>query len=102
MAQLGKLHESYEQFQDLNCEVIVVFREEADGADGLAQSREKSGAEFPLLLDPQSEATAAYSQEGFNTYIIDSEGIVRAVLTGTKEIRPGPEEILAELEELDD
>ena len=54
---------------------------------------------FPLLLDSEPFATKAYSQEGFHTYVIDPQGIVRADLPGTKMKRPGPEKIMAAVED---
>lgn len=97
MRQLGQLHRSYGEFEKLNTEIVAVFREEKDGVEGLRKSRASSKAEFPFGLDTDAEATAAYSHDGFNTYIVDTQGTLRATLKGTKMVRPSAEEILKKL-----
>lgn len=76
---------------------MAVFREEKEGVEGLKKSRASTKATFPFGLDRDSAATAAYSQDAFNTYIVDAKGTLRAALKGTKLVRPTDEEILAEL-----
>lgn len=97
--QLVQLQEKYADFQDHGTEVIIVFRED-DSAEGLARSRDQAHAEFPLALDVGAVHTSAYSRAGYQTYVIDREGIIRAVLDGTEDERPTAEEILSEVEEL--
>jgi len=70
------------------------------GVEGWQKSREKTKARFPLLVDAKSQATRDYSRGGFHTYIIDEEGVVRSVLTGTKTKRPTAKAILAALDKL--
>lgn len=93
-----QLQENYEQIQSLNAEVLAVFREEKLGVDGLIKSREKSGSEFPLLLDLGAERTAAYSQSGFHTYVIDRQGKILAILEGTVMKRATVEGVLEALQ----
>ncbi len=76
---------------------MAVFREEEKGIKGLALSEERAGTSFPLLLDPEGKQTAAYSQDGFDTYIVDKQGIIRRRLQGIKVRRPTAEQILGEL-----
>ncbi len=75
---------------------MAVFREEKD-EDGISKTLTKSNATFPLVVDTPAAATAAYSTEGFHTYIIDPAGKVIADLPGTKMKRPSPKKILAAL-----
>ncbi|MFT5406857.1 MAG: hypothetical protein ACI9DF_005724, partial [Verrucomicrobiales bacterium] len=67
------------------------------GVKGAAKMAKKTGAEFPILLDLGSEATAGYSTSGFHTYVIDKKGIVRKDLKGTKTTRPTSSLIVKEL-----
>lgn len=94
MGQLKDLSKNYEAIQKKDAEILVVFREERDGTDGLKKSQSNSGANFPLLLDPNMKNTGDYSTTGFTTYIIDKDGKVAAILAGTKPKRPKAEEIL--------
>ena len=100
MRQLVELQENYEVIQQHDAEVIVVFREDQEEEAGLQKSRQNSGAEFPLLSDLNKESSGAYSSDGFQTYVIDSEGVIRAVLDGTKSDRPMADEILSQLAQL--
>lgn len=97
MGQLKNLQENYEDISKAGGEVIVVFREERDGVEGLMKSKKVAGAEFPLLLDLGAKNTADYSTSGFTTYIIDQEGKVKKILAGTKPKRPKAEAIIAAL-----
>ena len=100
MRQLVELREAAEKLSDRNAVVVVVFREENLGVEGLRKSRENTAAKFTLLIDPKSKATSDYSRGGFNTYIIDEQGVVRSVLTGTKVKRPATKAVLAALDKL--
>ena len=98
MRQLGQLQDSYDDFRDLNTEVVAVFREEQKGAEGLQMARERTEASFPMGLDLGAEQTAEYSPKGFSTYIIGADGTIKAVFPGTKMIRPSAEKILESLQ----
>ena len=102
MRQLVQLQENYEAIRELDAEVIVVFREDQDGAAGLEKSREHADAEFPLLSDLGTETSSAYSGNGFQTYIIDHEGVIRAAMDGTLRERPMSAEIMDQLGQLAD
>jgi len=97
MRQLVQLQKDYAKFQEYNAEIVCVFREEELGAAGLKRSKAKCKAEFPLVTDLKKKTTGPYSPEGFSTYIVDREGIIRAVLNGTKSRRPKSAAILKEL-----
>lgn len=100
MRQLVELQENYPAIQEQDAEVIVVFREDEDGVEGLEKSRDHAGAEFPLLSDLGAESSSAYSGTGFQTYVIDKAGVIRAVLDGTLRDRPMADEILSQLAQL--
>ncbi|WP_158265226.1 peroxiredoxin family protein [Blastopirellula marina] len=97
MKQVTDLQKHYDAIKDAGAEVLVVFREEATGAEGLKKIREKTKATMPFALDLQAEKTGEYSPEGFDTYILDEEGKITAVLEGTKPDRPLGDEILSKL-----
>ncbi|PQO38178.1 peroxiredoxin family protein [Blastopirellula marina] len=94
MKQITDLQKHYGDIQDAGADLLVVFREEATGAEGLKKIREKTKATMPFALDLEAEKTGAYSPEGFDTYILDEEGTIIAVLEGTKPDRPMGDEIL--------
>jgi peroxiredoxin len=97
MGQLKDLQKHYQEITKAGGEVIVVFREEQDGLEGLKESQKAATAEFPLLLDLGAKATPDYSTTGYTTYIIDKEGNVKKILAGTKRARPKTEAIIAAL-----
>lgn len=100
MQQLVELQENYEAIRDADAEVIVVFRDDQEGVAGLEMSRESTGAEFPLLSDLSSKSSSAYSRGTNQTYVIDHDGVIRAILDGTTWDRPTVDEILSVLEQL--
>ena len=60
MAQLVKLQERADEFKAANTEVIVVFREERDGVEGLKKSKDRSMSTFRLGLDFEKKKDAWY------------------------------------------
>ena len=94
MQQLVELQKNYDQLQELNAEVLAVFREEKSGEEGLAKSRDNTKATYPLLMDLNAEQTAAYSQGGFHTYVINPNGEVVKIIEGSLMKRASVEEIL--------
>ena len=93
------MQRQYDKFQELDTEIIAVFREENEGATGLEKARKKTKATFPFVMDLGAEHTVAYSVDGFSTYLVSEDGTVKAELTGTKMIRPSVEDILAKVKE---
>ncbi len=97
MKQIEDLQKHYDKIKQEGAEVLVVFREEATGAEGLKKIRHTTQAEMPLAVDLNAEKTKAYSPEGFDTYLLDEEGKILKILEGTKADRPVAEEILKAL-----
>ncbi len=93
MRQLVQLQEKYPDFKALDCEIISIQREEKDGVPGLVKVGERTKAEFQITGDLGKKETRAYSQEGFNTYVIDKNGVVQAILNGVKLKRPSGEKV---------
>ena len=97
MGQLKDLAKHQKAIHEHDAEIIIVFREEKDGPDGLLKSQQISGAKFPLLLDLDKKSSGDYSTTGFTTYIIGKNGNVKEILAGTKPKRPKSEAILKAL-----
>jgi peroxiredoxin Q/BCP len=92
-----------DQFQALNAAVVGVS---TDKAPTLAKFRDKHDFGFPLLSDSEKEISAAYGTlkdhgKSANrvTYLIDPEGVVRAVWPKVK-VDGHAEAVLARLKEL--
>jgi peroxiredoxin len=100
MRQLGQLQKDYAKFKEYDAEIVCVFREEELGAEGLKRSKAKCKAEFPLVSDWKKKTTGPYSPEGFATYVIDREGVIRTVLNGTKSRRPTSAAMLKKLSQI--
>lgn len=94
MAQLVQLQERYDEFKKLDTELVSISREEKLGVEGLGRIRQRQGIKYVLLNDYQNKQTSSYSQGAFLTYIIDKQGIIRAVLPGTTYDRPSGQTIL--------
>lgn len=96
MGQLVKLQERADEFRALDTEVIVVFREERDGIEGLKKTREKTKTTFRLGLDLNKDATAVWSskQGQFANYVVDRHGIVRGMVDGDLRDRATADELL--------
>lgn len=104
MAQLVKLQERANEFKAAKTEVIVIFREEKDGVEGLKKSQARSKSTFRLGLDPEKKNTAAYSPKRgqFANYVIDSKGIVRGMVDGDLRDRATADELLAFLKTINE
>ncbi len=95
------MQKNIDAFKKYKTEVISVFREEKEGVAGLKKMRKATGAEFHIWDDTKGKSSKAYSQGGkFNTYVIDEEGVIRAVLEGTKTRRPPAAAVLKEVAKL--
>lgn len=87
MRQLVQLQErAGDLFKEFNVRVIVVFREESEGQRGLQKVAKQTGTEFTLALDANAAQTSLYSpgERTHDSYLIDSEGVIRAILAGTR------------------
>lgn len=97
MKQVVDLQKHYDAIKDSGAELLVIWREEATGSDGLKKIRERTKATMPFALDLEAEKTGAYSSEGFDAYIVDEEGKITAILEGTKPDRAMGDAILEKL-----
>ena len=95
MQQLVELQQHYVAVQAAGGEIIAVFREQGPAATGLENCQKNSGAQFLLWNDPQAAATPDYAvgESVFNTYLIDQQGTIRAILSGTTYDRPSGDQI---------
>jgi peroxiredoxin len=102
MKQLVQLQDHAEDFKSLNAELIFVFREEADGVDGLKKIKEKHETAFTLALDNDKKSSTAYSPEKrtFDNYVIDTGGVVRGIVDGTLRDRATADELTKVLKEI--
>jgi peroxiredoxin len=96
MRQLVQLQGQADDFKSLDAELIFVFREEADGVDGLRKIKRDHKTTFTLALDPDKKSSRAYSPEKmtFDNYVIDSQGVVRGIVDGTLRDRATAEELI--------
>lgn len=100
MKQLVQLRGVADKIEQLGAKVVVVQREDKLRGDGLKRTASGTKVPFLLLDDFGSKNTAGYSQGSFTTYLIDSKGVVRKILSGTKTKRPPSEAIVAGLKEI--
>lgn len=95
-----ELQEGREAIEAHDAAIVSVYREDEEEVEGIAKVREQIGEGVVLLTDLGAAETGAYSQDGFVTYILDRDGVVRAELGGTVRERPDSEAILAALAEV--
>jgi peroxiredoxin len=102
MRQLVQLQGHADNFKSLNAELIFVFREEADGVDGLKKIKDQHPTSFTLALDPEKKSSRAYSpaKMTFNNYVIDTSGVVRGIVDGTLKDRATADELTRILKEI--
>ena len=87
MKQLVQLQEKVgDFFAKQKAIVLVIFREESEGQAGLEKVVENTKTTFTLALDQNAERTKQYSsgKQVHDSYIIDSDGIIRVILNGTR------------------
>lgn len=96
MKQLVELQKQHAQFEKLDAEVMVVYREEKSGVEGLRKIRDASKTTFTLALDLNKASSGAWSpgKSEFQNYVIDRKGIVRRILPGTKTDRASADVLL--------
>lgn len=100
MKQLVELQELYAEFESAGYEVMMIFREDIDGGVGMRGVVDMGKITYPVMLDLSGAKTAAYSRDGYDTYLIGREGVVRGKLDGVKTKRPHGREILAKAKEV--
>ncbi|GAB5406945.1 MAG: hypothetical protein Aurels2KO_51760 [Aureliella sp.] len=103
MRQLVELQEHADEFKAVNTEVIFVFREERDGVAALKKMRDKYKTSFTLTLDYGAKATKPYSpaRRTFDNYVLDSDGVVRAIVDGTLRTRAKADALLKTLKSIE-
>ncbi len=96
LKQLLDLRRNSETFKAAGARVVVVFREEAKGIDGLKIIKKRSKADFTFALDNGKQLTADYSagEKEFSTYIIDTFGRIQAIIKGDMKNRAKSQRIL--------
>ncbi|PQO27418.1 hypothetical protein C5Y96_17925 [Blastopirellula marina] len=99
MKQVVDLQKHYDAIRDAGAELLIIWREEATGSDGLKKIRERTKATMPFALDLEAQKTGAYSPEGFDAYIVDEEGKIIAILEGTKPDRAMGDAIIEKLKQ---
>ena len=103
MRQLVQLQEYADDFQELNAELIFVFREESEGVEGLKKIKQKHNTPFRLGLDLEKKSSRPYRPEPmtFDNFVIDSGGTVRGIIDGTLRDRATAEQLIKVLKEIE-
>ncbi|MDG2222021.1 MAG: redoxin domain-containing protein [Rubripirellula sp.] len=103
MNQLVELKKSADAFKSLNAEVLVVFREESEGVDGLKKIKRQHDPPYLLTFDKDAKQTRDYSSKRmtFDNYVIDSKGIVRGIVDGTLRDRAKSDQLLQLLRKIE-
>lgn len=103
MAQLVQLQtEVGDLFEKHDVHVIVVFREESEGQEGLKKVVAQTDTKFTLALDSDAKQTRRYSAGNrvHDSYVIDKKSVIRAILKGTRYDRAQAEEFAEAVTEL--
>ena len=102
MRQLVELKEHAEEFENQNAEIIVIFREEQKGVDGLKLIKKRQKVDFTLALDTGKKSTPEYSpgNRRFDNYVVDKSGKIRAIVDGTLRTRAKAEQLLDTLKKI--
>ena len=103
MKQLVQLKERETEFKALNAELLFVFREESEGVDGLKKIKQKHDPPYLLSVDLNKKETKPYSTKRmtFDNFVIDSKGVVRAVIDGTLRDRAKGDELIKVLKSIE-
>ena len=96
LKQLLDLRRNAKKLKAANVRVVVVFREEAKGIDGLKIIKERAKVDFTFALDNGKQQTAAYSpgEKEYSTYIIDNSGRIQGLIKGDTKNRAKSQRIL--------
>ena len=103
MAQLVELRDNAgDLFEEHEANVIVVFREESEGQEGLEKVVQTTKTEFTLALDTPADQTKRYSpgDQVHDSYVIDSKGVIRGIIAGKRYDRAQTDEFAKILEQL--
>ena len=96
LKQLLELRRNAEKLKAANARVVVVFREEAKGIDGLKLMKKRAKVDFTFALDNGKLQTAAYSpgDKEYSTYVIDKSGRIQGFIKGDIRNRAKSQRIL--------
>jgi len=96
LKQLLELRRNIEKIKAANARVVVVFREEAKGIDGLKMMKARAKVDFTFAIDNGKQQTAAYSpgDKEYSTYVIDKSGRVKGIIKGDTKNRAKTQRIL--------
>ena len=102
MQQLVELQKHSETFNDLNAELVFVFREESLAVNGLERIGSKLATNYKLVLDNQKKSSACYSPKPmkFDNCMIDSDGVVRNNIAGSLLKRAGADALVNALKSI--
>ena len=102
MKQLVQLQKQAKKFEELNTEVVLVFREEKEGIAGLKKIKKRTKTTFTLAVDLNKKSSHQYSSVNrtFDNYVIDKSGVIRAVIDGTLMKRANSDQLMAVLADL--
>lgn len=95
-----QLHQSQQDFDKLNTQILIVFREDKKLVECLKIAANKAKSTFPILNDLGAKETTKYSTDGFHTYLIDTAGTIKAISKGKKYTRPMSEVLISEIKKL--
>lgn len=103
MRQLVELQKHAEDFKKLNTELVVVFREEAEGVAGLKKIKSKTRTTFTLAVDKDKKSTAGYSTKRmtFDNFVVEKTGVLKVAVDGTLRTRATADELLKTLKAIE-
>lgn len=103
MRQLVQLQKQASDFKALNTELIFVFREEKEGADGLKKIKARTKTDFTLAVDLNKSSSKPYSTKKmtFDNFVIEKNGNVKAVIPGTLRERATADLLMKHLKEIE-
>ena len=96
LKQLLELKRNVAKFESANARVVVVFREEKMGIDGLKIIKSRAKVDFTFAIDNSKQQTAEYSpgDKEYSTYVIDQSGRIKGIIKGDTKNRAKSQRIL--------
>ena len=96
LKQLLELRRNVKKLEAANARVVVVFREEAKGIDGLKIMKKRAKVDFTFAIDNDKQQTASYSpgDKEYSTYVINKSGRIEGIIKGDTKNRAKSQRIL--------
>ena len=96
LKQLIELRRNANKFEEANAQIVVVFRDDSKGIDGLRMIKSRSKVDFVLALDNEKIETPNYSpgKMEFSSYVINACGVVQGFVKGDKTNRAKSQRLL--------